>query len=72
MASRLATALLALPRTAGSVSDLLWRHSDPLTATTAGAVPSDELVKELAILTGNAAATAQAREERALGGQARA
>lgn len=58
MASRLATALLALPRPQGPVSDLLWRHSDPLTATVAGAIPSDETVKELAVFTGNAAATA--------------
>jgi hypothetical protein len=57
MASRLATALLAFPRPQGPVSDLLWRHSDPLTATIAGAIPSDEIVKELAVFTGNAAAT---------------
>jgi hypothetical protein len=58
MPSRLATALLALPRPQGLVSDLLWRHSDPLTAATAGAIPSDEVVKELATFTGNEAATA--------------
>jgi hypothetical protein len=57
MASRLATALLAHPRPIGPVSDLLWRHSDPLTSYDAGAIPSDDVVKELALFTGNAAAT---------------
>lgn len=58
MTSRLASALIALPRPEGVVSDLLWRHADLLNVTTAGAVPSVPLVTELATLTGNAAALA--------------
>lgn len=51
MPSRLAAALIKLPRPSDEVADLLWRNCDMATLDTPRAVPSGRLVAELARLT---------------------
>lgn len=56
MASRLAAALIKLPRPSDEVADLLWRNCDMATLEKPRAVPSARLVVELARLTEGATA----------------
>ena len=51
MSSRIATALLALPRAQSDSSDMIWRNADLAAATCALVIPSDKLVRELVLLT---------------------
>jgi hypothetical protein len=56
MISRLAAALINLPRPNDEVSDLLWRNTDMNMLTTPRAIPSDRVVSEYAKLTEGATA----------------